>query len=130
MVKLISYIIFLILIQTQNTLYIRKETNNININRISVTNYLNAPYLYGGNDLNGIDCSGLICYIYKEKFNTKIPRTSYLISKYGIISDNKIYDILVFKNHVALLLSNNKFIHATSKGVIIDSIGNNNWNYY
>jgi len=100
--------------------------------RISVEKYLGTPYKWGGNTLKGIDCSALIKKIYKDELNIDIPRISYNIAKIGIeVDTNKIYNILIFDGHVALMLNNNKFIHATSsKGVIIDSINSRVWNHY
>jgi probable lipoprotein NlpC len=44
--------------------------------------YTGTPYRSGGNDKNGIDCSGLICSVYSE-IGVKVPRISWQQSEYG-----------------------------------------------
>jgi len=107
-------------------------------NKICISQYIDIPYVYGGTSKKGIDCSGLTQMIYKEQFDTLIPRTSYNQVKVGqnvSIDSLKRGDLLFFKNntkvsHVAMYLDNNLIIQATSRGVIIDSIGSTVWNVY
>lgn len=49
--------------------------------------YSGTPYRSGGNDKNGIDCSGLICSVYSE-MGVKVPRISWQQSEYGQQVDN------------------------------------------
>ncbi|SEJ47038.1 Cell wall-associated hydrolase, NlpC family [Dyadobacter koreensis] len=44
--------------------------------------YSGTPYRSGGNDKNGIDCSGLICSVYSE-IGIKVPRISWQQSEFG-----------------------------------------------
>ncbi|WP_229253704.1 C40 family peptidase [Dyadobacter sp. NIV53] len=44
--------------------------------------YSGTPYRSGGNDKNGIDCSGLICSVYLE-IGVKVPRISWQQSEFG-----------------------------------------------
>jgi len=44
--------------------------------------YAGTPYRSGGNDHNGIDCSGLICTVYSE-IGVKVPRISWQQSEFG-----------------------------------------------
>ncbi|CAG4991109.1 hypothetical protein DYBT9275_00682 [Dyadobacter sp. CECT 9275] len=44
--------------------------------------YTGTPYRSGGNDKNGIDCSGLICSVYAE-IGVKVPRISWQQSEFG-----------------------------------------------
>ncbi|TLU99025.1 NlpC/P60 family protein [Dyadobacter luticola] len=44
--------------------------------------YTGTPYRSGGNDKNGIDCSGLICSVYSE-IGVKVPRISWQQSEFG-----------------------------------------------
>jgi probable lipoprotein NlpC len=44
--------------------------------------YAGTPYRSGGNDKNGIDCSGLICSVYSE-IGFKVPRISWQQSEFG-----------------------------------------------
>jgi probable lipoprotein NlpC len=45
--------------------------------------YSGTPYRSGGNDKNGIDCSGLICSVYSE-VGIKVPRISWQQSEFGM----------------------------------------------
>ena len=44
--------------------------------------YSGTPYRSGGNDKDGIDCSGLICSVYSE-IGVKVPRISWQQSEFG-----------------------------------------------
>lgn len=44
--------------------------------------YTGTPYRSGGNDKQGIDCSGLICQVYTE-MGVKVPRISWQQSEFG-----------------------------------------------
>ncbi|WP_188936442.1 C40 family peptidase [Dyadobacter endophyticus] len=44
--------------------------------------YTGTPYRSGGNDKDGIDCSGLICQVYSE-MGVKVPRISWQQSEFG-----------------------------------------------
>lgn len=83
-------------------------------------------YKYGGEaPESGLDCSGLVRYVFKEVWGKELPRTSEEISQVGTHVDSR--DLqpgdLVFYNtlrrsfsHVGIYLGDNKFIHAPSAG--------------
>ena len=87
---------------------------------------LGTHYKYGGTSPeNGMDCSGLVRYVFKEAWGTELPRTAAEISHTGQHVDPQ--DLkpgdLVFYNtlrrsfsHVGIYLGDNKFIHAPSTG--------------
>lgn len=96
-------------------------------------------YKYGGNaPESGLDCSGLVRYLYKAVWGTDLPRTSEEISRVGEKVDTS--DLqpgdLVFYNtlrrgfsHVGIYLGDDKFIHAPSSGgeVRIESMDVGYW---
>ncbi|MET7256466.1 C40 family peptidase [Dyadobacter fermentans] len=61
--------------------------------------YTGTPYRSGGNDKQGIDCSGLICQVYSE-MGVKVPRISWQQSEFGqevgSVEDIKAGDWLFF----------------------------------
>jgi cell wall-associated NlpC family hydrolase len=96
-------------------------------------------YKYGGDaPESGLDCSGLVRYVFKEVLNKELPRTSHELSQVGKKVDTR--DLqpgdLVFYNtlrrsfsHVGIYLGDNKFIHAPSAGgaVRIESMDVGYW---
>ncbi|TEW56861.1 hypothetical protein E2R68_00290 [Psychromonas sp. RZ22] len=95
-----------------------------------------SPYRWGGNTLNGIDCSSLVQQVFHNTFNITLPRTTeYQVRKgYSINkSDLKVGDLVFFKTgwrtrHVGIYMGNNEFFHAsTSRGVMISKLSNPYW---
>jgi len=83
-----------------------------------------TPYRYGGADLTGFDCSGLVLYVYHElgidlphsaveqhRFTTKISRDELLPG-----------DLIFFRinrkriSHVGIYIGDNRFVHAPQLG--------------
>jgi hypothetical protein len=77
--------------------------------------FKNVKYKWGGKTFEGIDCSALIqvCFNFNNKF---CPRDSELqvefLKKNINLKNIKKNDIIYWKGHVALALSNKKLIHA------------------
>jgi len=76
------------------------------------------PYQYGGYDIEGFDCSGLVYYVY-EAFGLKVPRTARKQAKMKgsvRLKQARPSDILAFKLkrrwHTAIYIGDNFFIHA------------------
>jgi cell wall-associated NlpC family hydrolase len=93
---------------------------------IEALSLVGIRYRYGGNSPDqGLDCSGLVRYVFREADGTDLPRTSNEMSRRGQPVDKQ--DLqpgdLVFFNtlnrafsHVGIYLGNNQFVHAPSKG--------------
>ena len=101
----------------------QKEKNILKILKL----FLNCKYKWGGNTYKGIDCSALIQLFYK--FNNKFfPRDTVDQIKYKkgstVKKKFKKGDIIFWKGHVAVCISNKSLIHAygPKKKVIIMNI--------
>ena len=98
---------------------------------------IGTPYRYGGTDLRGFDCSGLVQYAF-NRAGVNLPRTSQEIFRkskkikldelqpgdlvFFVFSSNKI-------SHVGIYADQNQFIHSPSsgKGVSYARLNNPYW---
>ncbi|MCP5048135.1 MAG: C40 family peptidase [bacterium] len=104
--------------------HIRKEPKvwNLRGKIVELTVHLQGvPYKYGGDDLEGFDCSGLVYYVY-DAFGIELPRTARKQSKLKqkvSLKKVKPADILVFKLkrqwHTAIYTGGQTFIHAPNQ---------------
>jgi len=98
-----------------------------------IDEWIGTPYVYGGSSKNGVDCSYFALDVMNGIFNKKLNRTAaeqYLQSKRISWDELKEGDLIFFKtegpnkvSHVGIYLTNNKFVHASSKkGVTISDL--------
>lgn len=86
--------------------------------------FLNAPYLWGGRNIFGIDCSGFTQLVFKLN-GYKLPRDAYQQAELGhplsFVEEAEAGDIAFFDNeegkivHVGILLDNQHVIHASGQ---------------
>lgn len=100
---------------------------------------IGVDYRFGGNTPDqGLDCSGLIRYVFQQATGLSLPRSAREQSRLGesISKDNLQPGDLVFFNtrrfqfsHVGLYIGDNRFIHAPSSGgaVQVVSLDNDYW---
>jgi cell wall-associated NlpC family hydrolase len=109
--------------------------NIIESMKMAIVKYDETPYHYGGNSLDGIDCSAFTGSVYSQAFNMTLPRSAREQYTIGEIipsrEDLKFGDLVFFNTrrrvkpgHVGIYIGDNKFVHASSKhGVIVSSLG-------
>ena len=93
---------------------------------IEALSLVGIRYRYGGNSPEqGLDCSGLVRYVFREAGGTDLPRTSNEMSRRGQPvekQDLQPGDLVFFNtlnrafSHVGIYLGNNQFIHSPSTG--------------
>lgn len=101
-----------------NSSYKKEAADIINTSKL----FLNAPYLWGGRSVFGIDCSGFTQLVYKLN-GYKLPRDAYQQAELGFplsfVEEAEAGDLAFFDNeegriiHVGILLDNQHIIHAS-----------------
>ncbi|MCA1950716.1 MAG: C40 family peptidase [Treponema sp.] len=101
--------------------------------------YLGTPYLYGGIDEKGLDCSGFIYQVMLKSLGIAVPRTSIALFRWTesvSLAQLDAGDLLFFNttgtvSHVGLYIGENRFVHSASEGqetgVIISSLDEPYW---
>ena len=96
-------------------------------------------YKWGGNTpATGLDCSGLVRYVFQKVTGVTLPRTAKDMSRLGeevAVPDLKPGDLVFFDtrhfafSHVGIYLGDNRFVHAPSRGseVTISQLSQSYW---
>lgn len=106
-----------------------------------IDKWMKTPYKYGGNDENGIDCSGFIQRLLGDVYNIQVPRTSaqqFFTKNVEPFHGNSYFsegDLVFFCtvpgnpiSHVGLYLRNRYFVNAsTSSGVSLANLDDPYW---
>ncbi len=105
-----------------------------------VIDWIGTPYVYGGADKTGTDCSGFVQQVYKVVYNLSTARSANGIYEECIkVKREKLKqgELVFFKintekvGHVGIYLQDSYFIHAsTSKGVMVSSLDLDYWTKY
>lgn len=122
----------------------QKEEERLERNLLNeLKSWIGTPYRYGGNTRSGVDCSGLVCQVYQNVYGKTLSRRSEDQYKYDIrnyLAGNQLNtgDLVFFSidnkkgdvNHVGIYLDEYMFVHAGSKGVVIDDLRKAYWIKY
>ncbi len=102
-----------------------------------VNDWLGVPYLYGGNDRDGIDCSAFVGVVYRQIYGINLHRTSNdMLRDVDLIGRSELRegDIVFFTNskgkvsHVGVYLKDDLFAHSsTSNGVSVSNLEDSYW---
>lgn len=99
---------------------------------------LGCKYVWGAQGPNTFDCSGLMCYCFKNAAGKNLPRTSKAQSKVGSkVSKSSLQpgDMVFFNtsgsgvSHVGLYIGNGNMIHAPKTGDVVKIVSINS-SYY
>ncbi len=113
-------------------------TSNVKLFQF-VYDWIGTPYHFGGESRNGIDCSAFTKALYSKVFKMDIKRNSRdIFSMVNPVNkeDLKEGDLVFFKihsrsiSHIGIYLGNNRFAHASLKGVAISSLDDDYYSRY
>src|SRR3984885_13284168 len=105
-------------------------TSNVKLFQF-VYDWIGTPYRFGGSSRKGIDCSAFTKELYSKVFDTDIMRNSRdIFSMVSPVSKDELKegDLVFFKihsrsiSHIGIYLGNNRFAHASSRGVAVSSL--------
>ena len=118
------------------------DINYVNNPRLyqSISDWLGTPYKFSGTSKKGVDCSGLVCKLYRDSYHKEMngcARDMFKNSEPVKRSDLREGDLVFFKirknkvSHVGIYLSQNRFVHAsTTNGVIVSNLDDLYYNRY
>lgn len=126
--KLDEYIETYDLTQYDNPKIVSEETKD---QREAVLNeaekYLGIPYVWGGKDPSGFDCSGLVSWVYRYALGMDF--IAYTVSQEVLgqevsLSDLEMGDLLFWgdsgaSHHVAIYIGGGQYIHAPQTGEVV-----------
>lgn len=96
-----------------------------------LNSYLGTPYRWGGMSKKGVDCSGLVCLVFRELYNITLPRSAVDLVNLGSAvrpAETGAGDLVFFRwgffgtvDHVGICTGEGRFVHASSKHGVIES---------
>jgi cell wall-associated NlpC family hydrolase len=100
----------------------------------SALRFLGTPYVFGGTEPGGFDCSGYTQHVF-AMMGVTIPRTADAQFYAGARTKGgmRAGDLVFFQtyepgpSHVGIYLGNGRFVHASSHGVMVSSLSDSYW---
>ncbi|MET0859800.1 MAG: C40 family peptidase [Microbacterium sp.] len=91
--------------------------------------YLGVPYVFGGEDSSGMDCSGLVQRVYADlgiDLPRVVPDQARMGTEVGSLADAQPGDLIVAKGsgHILIYAGDNKVIHAPRPGTSVSLVEN------
>lgn len=91
--------------------------------------YLGVPYVFGGEDSSGMDCSGLVQRVYADlgiDLPRVVPDQAKVGTEVGSLAQAQPGDLIVAKGsgHILIYAGNNKVIHAPRPGTTVTLVEN------
>jgi len=91
--------------------------------------YLGVPYVFGGEDRTGMDCSGLVQTVFKDlgvSMPRVVPDQARMGAEVSSLADAKPGDLLVPKGegHIVIYLGDGKVLHAPRPGKDVQIVDN------
>ena len=89
-----------------------------------IANSNSVPYVWGGSSLSGMDCSGLVDYVYANAEGKQLPHNTVALESYvnqHAVSEAQPGDLLFWGNHgstyhTAIYTGNNQYVAAAKPG--------------
>jgi cell wall-associated NlpC family hydrolase len=104
--------------------------------RQEYSRWLGTRHRLGGNDRNGVDCSGFVQAVYRNIFRIDLPRTTGEQVRQGhpvAFHQMRLGDLVFFTppddpRHVGIYLGDSQFVHASkTSGVTVSPIDRSYW---
>ncbi|MBN4056342.1 C40 family peptidase, partial [Rhodothermus sp. AH-315-K08] len=104
--------------------------------RQEIDGWMGTPYLWGGEDHKGIDCSAFVQNVFQDALGVQLPRTTAQQRYTGTAVDKdrlSFADLVFFHTpqktrHVGIYLGDGAFAHASSsRGVMVSNLSESYW---